>query len=207
MTRAVVVTRDAYRTEEMKRIGLAARKNSVELIVVDPTRTSLDIGSGLPLDRRGRPIDFDVVLGRVDADCLEAGSLFLELMEGTRPVINGAKTFRTGRDKRAMSRALARAQIPHPPVWSLTPQDALRLARQLPYPLVVKPRGAPWAGALPSLESRAVWPSWPRRRKTLFTSRRTARSAKSSACWSWTAVCWGRSAAFPGPVSGGPTWP
>ena len=157
MTRAVVVTRDAYRTEEMKRIGLTARKNSVELIVVDPTRTSLDVSSGRPLDRRGRPIDFDVALGRVDADCLEAGSLYLQLIEGIRPVINGAKTFRTGRDKRAMSRALARAQIPHPRVWSLTPHDAFRLAHQLPYPLVVKPaRGSLGRGVALIKEPRGL---------------------------------------------------
>lgn len=168
-TRACVVTRDAYRTWEMKRIGLAARRLSLELVILDPRHTSVDLNSGRPLDRSGNAIDIDVGLGRVDADCLEAGARLLELLEGERPILNGSQAFRTGRDKRSMSRALARAGIPHPPAWSVSPQEVPRLAPALPFPLVIKPAvGSLGRGVAIAKDPRALIAIAKERREPLY---------------------------------------
>lgn len=136
MTRRVgVVTRDLFRTYEMKALHRAAVRCGMELVPLDPLRTSVDLLSGRILGAQG----VDAAIGRVDAGCLEPGARLLELLEKTAPVLNGARAFRTGRDKRRMTHALARAGVPHPPTWLVAPADVPRLLRTLPFPLVAKP--------------------------------------------------------------------
>lgn len=134
-----VVTRDAGHTWEMKALHRAARALGAELVRVDPKRASVDLVQGCLLDPDGAPLSLDIAIGRVDAGCLDDGVRLLECIAGRLPVINGAPAFRTGRDKRLMSRALARAGVPHPPTWLVAPAAAVRLSRKLPFPLVAKP--------------------------------------------------------------------
>lgn len=134
-----VVTRDACRSWEMKALHQAARGRGAELVVVDPSAATIDLISGCLLGAGGERISLDAALGRVDAGCLSAGVRVLQALEGALPLLNGPTAFGMGRDKRLMTRALARAGVPHPPTWLVAPGDVPALARALPYPLVVKP--------------------------------------------------------------------
>lgn len=152
-----VVTKDKFRTWEMQSLVREARRAGVDLIVLDPDACALDLASGAPLGADGTPVAVDVCLGRVDAGCLDAGARFLEALARRAPVLNDAHAFRTGRDKRAMSLALAEAGVPHPPTWLVPPRLLPALARQLPYPLVVKPpRGSEGMGVARVESARAL---------------------------------------------------
>lgn len=131
-----VVTRDRYRTWELKSLHRAALRRKVELTLLDPLAWSVS-KEGL-LDERGRLLEAGVVLGRVDIDCLYEGLRLLASAESFGiPTVNGSRTFHIGRDKIMTTLALQAAGLPHPRTWLLTRGAAARL--QLPYPLVMKP--------------------------------------------------------------------
>lgn len=134
-----VVTKDRYRTWEMKTLARVAKKKGVGLILLDPDQCTVDLNSGRPLDPKGIPLPLDACLGRVDAGCLHAGVRLLECIEARVPVLNGSHAFHVGRDKRLMSRALASAGLPHPQTWLVPPDRIPSIARYLPFPVVVKP--------------------------------------------------------------------
>jgi len=157
MTRIGVVTRDAYKSWEMKALARAAKRHGAELLIIDPVETSVELTSGRPIAAGGEPISLDAALGRIDAACLDAGVRLLELMAGALPVLNGARAFRLGRDKRLMTHALAQAGVPHPRTWLVSPRDLPRMAPRLPYPLVVKPPlGSSGRGVLRVTSPRAL---------------------------------------------------
>lgn len=131
-----VVTRDRYKTWELKALHRAALRRKVELALLDPLAWS--VGEEGLLDERGRPFDAGVLLGRVDIDCLYDGVRLLLGAESMGiPTVNGSKAFQVGRDKILTTLALREAGLPHPRTWLLTREAGARL--QLPYPLVLKP--------------------------------------------------------------------
>lgn len=134
-----VVTKDKFRTWEMKSLALAARRAGAGMTILDPSSCPLDLAQGALFELRDASIRVDACLGRVDPGCLESGVRLLEIIEQRIPVLNGAQAFRLGRDKRSMSLAFARAGVPHPPTWLVPPQRIPSLIRRLPFPLVVKP--------------------------------------------------------------------
>lgn len=132
-----VVTRDRYKTWELKALHRAALRRGAELALVDPVAWSV-AGEGL-LDERGLPMGPGVVLGRVDAGCVDEGIRLLSAAEALGiPTVNGSRAFQTGRDKILTALALKGAGLPHPRTWMLTPLAAQRVP--LPFPLVTKPR-------------------------------------------------------------------
>ncbi len=132
-----VVTRDRYKTWELKALHRAALRRGAQLALVDPL--SWCVAGGELLDERGLALGATVVLGRVDAGCLDEGIKLLWAAESLGiPTVNGSRAFQTGRDKVLTALALRAAGLPHPRTWMLTPLAAQQA--RLPFPLVTKPR-------------------------------------------------------------------
>lgn len=148
-----VVTRDRYKTWELKALHRAALRREAEVALLDPLAWS--VGDGGLLDERGLPLGAGVVLGRVDIDCLEEGIRLLQAAEALGiPTVNGSKAFLLGKDKILTTLALRASGIPHPATWLLSRSAALRT--RFPLPLVTKPRIGSGGRGVRRLDSAAA---------------------------------------------------
>lgn len=135
-----VATRDRFKTWEMKSLHQAARRRNCDISVLDPLNCVLALTRTEIVTRTMQGALPNVVLGRIDLDCLDAGVRLLALLEAAdTPVLNKANAFRVGRDKALSALALRAAGIPHPQTW-VVPRSVVRaLAPRLTYPIVAKP--------------------------------------------------------------------
>jgi len=134
--------------KEEKMLMDCFRSRGVDYEMIDVRDAVFDLFNPAPW------LKFDVFLDR----CIShsQAQTVLEIFEGWGiPCVNSARVLRICGDKKNTTLALARQNIPTPPVrMALTPESALQAIEEMGYPVVLKPTIGSWGRLLALITCR-----------------------------------------------------